>query len=186
MREFDNEIVGGKELNHLEELTTEWLNYNGYFTRTAIRVGRRALGGYDGELDVIGYHPDTKHFVHVECSMDALTWDKREQRFARKLELGREYASSHFKGMGAPEEFDQIVLHGFAGAATSHRSIGGGRLVTSTELVAEIGCCIPRNSARSAVPENFPLLRTLQLALMAGAQFARPSCKVIPTASSIQ
>jgi hypothetical protein len=167
-------------LNHLEELTTEWLNYNGYFTRTAIKVGRRALGGYDGELDVIGYHPDKKHFVHVECSMDALTWDKREKRFERKLFLGREYASSHFAGIGAPENLDQIVLHGYAGSADKHRSIGGGRLVTSAELVAEIGSCIPRNNARSAVPENFPLLRTLQLALVAGAQFASPSYRMIP------
>ncbi|MEZ5812985.1 MAG: hypothetical protein R3D45_16370 [Rhizobiaceae bacterium] len=167
-------------MNHLEELTTEWLNYNGYFTRTAIKVGKRALGGYEGELDVIGYHPETKHFVHVECSMDALTWENREKRFARKLAIGREYAASHFNGIGVPGELDQIVLLGFVSAVEMHRSIGGGRLVTSSELVAEIACSVPKNNARAAVPESFPLLRTLQLAVVAGAQFAHPACTVLP------
>ncbi|MCB1470793.1 MAG: hypothetical protein KDK08_27380 [Rhizobiaceae bacterium] len=173
-------------MNHLEELTTEWLDYNGYFTRNSVRVGPRPLGGYDGELDVIGYHPETGHFVHVECSMDALTWDNREKRFARKLAMGREYAASHFNGIGVLGELDQIVVLGFVSAVEKHRSIGGGRLVTSSELVAEIACSVPKNNARSAVPENFPLLRTLQLAVVAGAQFAQPACTVIPAIAKNQ
>jgi hypothetical protein len=169
-------------MNHLEALTTEWLDYNGYFTRSAIKVGRRARGGWDGELDVIGYHPESRHFIHVECSMDALTWTDREVTFARKLGMGREYARSHFDGIDVPEKLDQVVLLGFVSAIEQHRSIGGGRLVSSQELVAEIVSRIPRNNARAAVPENFPLLRTLQLAIMAGAQIAPPACTLIPLA----
>jgi hypothetical protein len=33
-------------MNHLEALTAEWLNYNGYFVRTAVKVGKRAKGGW--------------------------------------------------------------------------------------------------------------------------------------------
>jgi hypothetical protein len=57
-------------MNHLETLTAEWLNYNGYFVRTAVRVGKRSLGGYVGELDVVAFHPALLHFLHVECSVD--------------------------------------------------------------------------------------------------------------------
>ena len=51
-------------MNHLETLTAEWLSYNGYFTRSAIRVGKRAQGGWAGELDVVGFHAGRQHFVH--------------------------------------------------------------------------------------------------------------------------
>jgi hypothetical protein len=64
-------------MNHLEELTKQWLEYNGYFCRTTVRVAKRAKGGWDGELDVVAFHPDRDHFLHVECSLDAWSWDKR-------------------------------------------------------------------------------------------------------------
>ena len=168
-------------MNHLETLTTEWLDYNGYFTRSTIRVGKRALGGWNGELDVIGFHAETRHFVHIECSTDAWNWEKRETTFSRKFQMGRDYARSHFAGMNVPEELDQVVVHGYVRAIESHRLVGGGRLMSSGELAAEIINGVPRNSAKGAVPENFPLMRTLQLAVMAGAKIDPPASALIPT-----
>ena len=86
-------------MNHLETLAAEWLDYNGYFVRTAVKVGKRAKGGWDGELDVVAFHPTHRHFLHVECSTDRNTWKNREQTVKRKFALGREDAHDLFAGM---------------------------------------------------------------------------------------
>lgn len=172
-------------MNHLEALTSEWLDYNGYFVRTAVRVGKRPRGGWQGELDVVAFHAARRHFLHVECSIDADTWEKREKTFERKFAMGRKHARELFSGMDLPTLLDQVVVHGYASAPGRHRQLGNGRLVTSTELIAEIIGGIPATAWKSAVPENYPLLRTLQFAKMAGAKIERPSAKLIPAGSEI-
>lgn len=169
-------------MNHLETLTAEWLDYNGYFVRTAVKVGKRAKGGWDGELDVVGFHPARSHFLHVECSIDSKTWEVRERMFERKFVMGHKHARELFSGIELPTALDQVVVHGLAAAADQHRALGGGRLVTSQELTAEIINGIPATAWKNAVPEKYPLLRTLQFAKMAGAQVDAPSARLIPMA----
>lgn len=166
-------------MNHLETLATEWLNYNGYFVRTAVRVGKRAKGGWAGELDVVAFHLKPPHFLHVECSIDADTWENREKRFSRKFAVGRDHARNLFLGMELPAALDQVVVHGALMAADRHRNLGGGRLVTFQELTAEIIVGIP-GSWTSTVPESYPLLRTLQFAKIVGAKVKMPEARLIP------
>lgn len=168
-------------MNHLEALTAEWLAYNGYFTRSTVKVGKRPQGGWEGEMDVVGFNPVARHFIHVECSTDAYTWSKREKRFQRKFALGREHAPELFTGITRlPAALDQVVVIGYVSGANKHRNLGGGRLMSSQELTAEILNNIPKNAWGSAVPENFPLLRTLQLSIMAGARVAVPEVRLVP------
>lgn len=151
-------------MNHLEQLVAEWLSFNGYFVRTAVRVGKKAGGGHEGELDVVGFHPARRHFLHVECSLDTDSNSKREEKFAGKFERGRRYAHALFAGLPIAGPPDQVVVHTFA----TKRSFGGGRLVTTAELVREIMDGLRGTTpASGAVPETFPLLRTLQLATAA-------------------
>lgn len=167
-------------MNHLEALTAEWLNYRGYFIRTAVKVGKRAKGGWGGELDVVGFNVSTQHFLHVECSIDAFSWSKREEHFKRKFLAGQRHARALFEGMVLPDELDQVVVHGYAGSPDKHRKLGGGRLVTSEELTAEIINGIPDTTRTNAVPEFHALLRTLQFAKMAGAKVQAPAVRLIP------
>lgn len=51
--------------NHLEQLIAEWYEYQGYFVRRNILVGKRAKGGYECELDVVAFHPERQHLVHI-------------------------------------------------------------------------------------------------------------------------
>jgi hypothetical protein len=53
---------GETVMNHLEALAAEWLNYNHYFVRSGVKVGKRARGGWDGELDVVAFHPSANIF----------------------------------------------------------------------------------------------------------------------------
>lgn len=80
-------------MNFLEELVAEWYEYNGYFCRTNIRFGKTSHGGHIGEIDVIAYHPKTYEFIHIECSSDSWSWDKKRKVFKKKFNN----ASKHYE-----------------------------------------------------------------------------------------
>ncbi len=150
-------------MNHLEQLVAEWLQYNGYFVRVSVPVGPRDKGGFEGELDVVAINLSSQHLIHVECSLDALSAEKREPRFAAKFERGRRYITDVFKGFTIPDRLEQVVVLQFASGKV--RTFGGARLVTVRELIHEIFAGLKGTSPQSkAVPSNLPLLRTLQLA----------------------
>jgi hypothetical protein len=150
-------------MNHLEQLVAEWLQYRNYFVRVSVPVGPRDQGGFEGELDVVAINLGTKHLLHVECSLDALSSEKRESLFAAKFERGRRYIKDVFHGFTIPDELEQVVVLQFASGKI--RSVGGRRLVTVRELIHEIYGGLKGTSPQSkAVPSNLPLLRTLQLA----------------------
>lgn len=149
-------------MNHLEELVSEWFQYCGYFVRRNILVGRRPRGGYECELDVVALHPGQRRIVHVESSLDAHSWEKREARFAKKFAAGREHIPSLFEGVGAPASIEQIALLVFASTANI-RSLGGGTVAHVSQLYREILRGIrDRRVESQAVPEQFPLIRTIQ------------------------
>jgi len=85
--------------NYLEELTREWYEYQGYFVRQNVMVGKRPKGGYECELDVVAFHPVRKHLVHIEPSMDADSWAVREIRYKRKFNAGKKYIPTLFEGI---------------------------------------------------------------------------------------
>lgn len=154
-----------RTVNHLEQLVGEWFEYNGYFVRRNVLVGRRPNGGYDCELDVVAFNPRTRHLVHAEPSLDADSWAKRERRFQHKFKTGRDHIPELLHGYDVPIEIDQIALFLF-GSKANHNSIGGGRLVLVSELYQEITLGLRGKSVKSnAVPEQFPLLRTIQQSL---------------------
>ncbi len=166
-------------MNHLEQLVAEWLSYKNYFVRTSVLVGRRPKGGFEGELDVVGFHPGNRHLIHVECSLDAWAWSKRETRYKHKFLQGQKHIRPIFKGIKLPAEIDHVAVLTFAGSADDHRALGGGRLVTTYELVAEISDGLKGKSPWSgAVPENLPLLRTVQLTIGAMAKPKQSQCLV--------
>ena len=151
-------------MNHLEQLVAEWYEFQGYFVRRNVQVGRRAKGGYDCELDVVAYHPQKQHLVHLEPSMDAHTWAKRQERFEKKFKAGREHIPSLFKGLVVPSEIEQIAVLGFASNANI-KTLAGGRIQTTAELFAEIVEGISGKRVKSAaIPEQYALLRTIQFA----------------------
>jgi hypothetical protein len=168
-------------MNHLEQLVDEWLQYNGYFVRTSVQVGKRPNGGFDGELDVVAIHLVKQHLIHVECSLDTWSIAERERKFEAKFERGRRYIKDVFKGLSIPTKLDQTAVLQFPNA--NIEAVAGVRLVSVRELTLEIFEGLKGTSpASGAVPTNLPLLRTLQLAAAAMAK-GRPSIhKLIPRA----
>lgn len=151
-------------VNFLEQLVAEWYEFRGYFVRRNVRVGPRAKGGHESELDVVAFHPGRIHLVHVEPSMDADGWEKREKRYANKFAAGRKYIPGLFSGLDLPPGIDQIALLVFA--ATAHRTtIGGGRILLIADFMNELREEVrKRPLEKAAVPEQYQLLRALQFA----------------------
>ena len=90
--------------NYLEQLVAEWYEYQGYFIRRNVNVGKLKRGGYEAELDVVGFHPSTNHLVHLEPSVDTISWAEREKRFGKKFDAGRRHIPSLFVGFTLREE----------------------------------------------------------------------------------
>ena len=148
--------------NYLEQLLAEWYEYQGYFIRRNVWVGKREKGGYECELDIVAFHPGKKHLLQVEPSSDADSWAKREERYARKFLAGRKYIPELFKDFGAQGPIDQVAV--FLSASKQNRqTLAGGRIVLASEILVDILRGLRSSSIfSSAVSEQYPILRTLQ------------------------
>jgi hypothetical protein len=105
-------------MNHLEQLVSEWLQYNGYYVKVSIAVGARPKGGFEGELDVVGLDLFHKRLLHVECSLDALAGEQREKRFSAKFERGQRYMKDVFKGWKFPLRSSRLRCSNFTAVAS--------------------------------------------------------------------
>lgn len=149
-------------VNFLEELASEWYEFRGYFVRRNIQVGPRPQGGYECELDVVAFHPQSKHLVQLECSMGAESWDVREKRFAKKFEAGCRYIPYIFQGLHLPRRPEQIALLVFA-STKNRETVGGGNIFLVSDFLREIFTELrSRHLAKAAVSEHLPILRSLQ------------------------
>lgn len=151
-------------MSHLESLIVEYLDWQGYLVRRNMKVGRLKHGGWEMELDVIGYNPLSGDLVHYEPSVDAHTWETREARYTKKFAAARKLIFAEVFSWLPPETpLRQIAV--FPSHPKGRDQIAGGRIISIDELIAEIRtkviACGPARSA--AIPENYPLLRMLQL-----------------------
>ena len=147
--------------NFLEDLVKEWLEFNGFLVKQNIPVDPRPNGGFNSELDVVGFHPVEKKVVHFEPSMDALSWEDREKRFSRKFEFGRKYIPKLFPGLTLPTKIEQYALLVFA-SKKNRSEIGGGKIMLISEFLSTIRKDIHGLKLESGiVPENLPMLRLL-------------------------
>jgi len=78
-------------VNHLEQLLFEYYEWNGFIVKSNVFVGKRSGGGWEGEIDIACYNPYTNELLQFEPSLDAQPWVKREKRFSKKFEVGRQY-----------------------------------------------------------------------------------------------
>lgn len=150
-------------INFLEELVSEWYEFRGYFVRRNVRVGRRANGGYDCELDVVAFNPKTKHLVQIEPSSDAASWATRELRYKKKFDAGRKHIPDLFSGLDLPPRVEQIAIFIFGG---QHRTtVAGGKVLLIADFMSQIRDEVSKRPVlREAIPEQYQLLRALQFA----------------------
>lgn len=150
--------------NHLEDLAAEWYQFQGYFVRHNVQVGKRPEGGYECELDIVAFQPALRRLVHIEPSLDTQSWEKRALRYAKKFTAGKKYIPALFPGIDLPKELEQIALFVYGGRGDKH-DLAGAKIVFIKEFMLDVLAAVrQRKMAAAAVPEEFPLLRTLQFA----------------------
>ena len=149
-------------MNHLEELIRQYYEWRGYVVRSNVKVGRLTHGGWSGELDIVAYHPQTEHLIHLEPSIDANSWDIREKRFKKQFAAGREYIGSEvFPWVAKSTPVEQVAVL----ITSSRTALAGGRVWSIDELIKEIRNIVIDTGvmAKSAIPEEYDLLRTIQM-----------------------
>jgi len=151
-------------MNFLEQLAAEWYEYSGYFVRTNVRARKRQRGGWDAELDVLAYLPRTQTLIHIEASGDADSWDQRKSRFlSKKFVLS---VPEYCELLGCEiAELDRVALVGWSNTVKADLSWGDGiRVVLIPDFLREIATFLrSRDPMRQAVPESYPMLRSIQM-----------------------
>jgi len=151
-------------MSHLEGLLSEYYEWLGHVVKCNAKVGKRAGGGWDMELDVVTYDPRTKSILHVEPSLDANSWTRREERFHKKFEAGRNHILRDlFSWLPRTTPLKQLAI--VVSASAEHRKLAGAEVRTVDEVIGEIRDAVSHwgIAAKAAVPEHYPLLRTIQL-----------------------
>lgn len=153
-------------MTHLEQLIAEYYDWLGFLVKSNVKVGKRAMGGYDMELDIIAYHPGDKRLVHVEASLDAHSWSKREERYIKKFHMGEKYILSEvFTWLPPGTSIERVAI--FPSIA-GKKTLAEARLQSIDGFMQQVKGEIlkGRVMAKEAIPEQYPLLRTIQLALL--------------------
>jgi hypothetical protein len=151
-------------MSHLESLIAEYLEWQGFLIRRNTKVGRLGHGGWEMELDVVGFHPHSGTLVHYEPSIDALSWETREARYKKKFEAGRKYIIKEmFSWLTTSTQLQQVAV--FTSHPRGRDTIAGGTIISIDELMAEIRTKVTACGAmiRNAISEQYPLLRTIQM-----------------------
>jgi hypothetical protein len=151
-------------MSHLESLIAEYLEWQGYLVKRNLKVGRRAKGGWEMELDVVGYNPEHKIIRHYEPSIDADGWPTREARYKKKFERARTYMFTEvFPWLDSSLQIEQFAV--FYDHPKGRDTIAGGTIISIDEFMAEIrskvSSCGPMIS--NAIPQQYSLLRTIQM-----------------------
>lgn len=150
---------------HLEVLVAEYLDWQGFLVKRNVKVGRLAHGGWEGELDVVGYKPVEQRIVHYELSLDASPWSVREARYEKKMKSGQTYIKQAlFPWLPDSVQIEQIAAFPTIGNRTH---LSGARLMTVDAIVQEIVSAVAKEgrAASRAISEYYPLLRAIQLAV---------------------
>lgn len=154
-------------MNHLENLIAEYYDWQGFLVKQNIKVGQRAAGGWEMELDVIAYHPKEARLLHVEASLDAHPWDKRLARYEKKFTLGEKYILKEvFSWLPSTTVIERIAI--FPSVPAKRQTFAGATLCSVDEFVKEVRDKVNGGKpiAERAIPEQYPLLRTMQLTLL--------------------
>lgn len=156
-------------MNFLESLASEWYAIQGYFVRTNIKVNRRPNGGYDNEIDVLAFLPANGKLVHIETSWDALTWEKREERYKTKKFVFTNEQYSEILGT-TPINIQKRAVIGTSKSQPKDFWGTDIEVTTVPNFIAEIATEMKqRHPMRDVIPETYPCLRSFQFALAYGS-----------------
>lgn len=164
-------------MNFLEQLAAEWYEYSGFFVRTNVLCRKLIAGGWGGELDVLALKPKDGLLLHVETSGDASPWSKRWDRLRKKKFVLSLDEYSDIVGMKV-KRLEKLAIVGWSKRACPKLDdTGDFQILSAPEFLRKIVTGLEcKKFGKEAVPESYPLLRTIQVVLCFNLQ--------VPTRSS--
>lgn len=153
-------------MSHLENLIAEYYDWKGYLVKRNVKVGRLTHGGWEMELDVVAFHPHTHHLIHLEPSIDAHSWTTREARFTKKFGCGERYIFKEvFTWLPDSTPIERVAV--LISHPKDRDTLAGARIESVDEMMATIKRDVYSTgiTAKNAIPEQYPLMRTLQLCI---------------------
>jgi hypothetical protein len=153
-------------MSHLEKLIYQYYEWKDYIVRKNIKVGRLSHGGWECELDIVGYHHQSNHLLHIEPSIDAYSWDKREEIFKKKFRAGQKYIHSEvFPWLDKNVKIEQIAV--LISPGIGRDKLAEGKIVSIDQFMKVVKDDITKRGiiAKNAIPEQYDLLRTIQMAI---------------------
>ena len=93
----------------------------------------------------------------------AVEWYEYQGFFVRKFQTGEKHIRALFHGLSDKLPIEKIAVFGL-GSRKNHQTVGAGSIKLIDEFLAEILSELKNVSwYKRAVPEQFPLIRTLQM-----------------------
>ncbi len=151
-------------MSHLEDLIAEYYDWRGYVVKRNIKVGRLPRGGWEMELDILAYHPHSSHLLHIEPSIDAHSWKRREDRFAKKFRAGKKYIFENvFTWLPKNTYIERVAI--LVSHPKNRDVLAGAHIRSIDEFMSEVRTEIENWGivAKKAIPEQYRHLRTIQL-----------------------
>jgi hypothetical protein len=154
-------------MNFLEELAAEWYGYQNYFILRNVKFGKRAGGGYEGEMDIVAFDPQTQILRHIEISGDADSWPQRIAKFKKKFQAATRHYRSTFDF-----EFKKVEKIAIVGYTHPKKQLDFGSDISFLlipEFIKTISSDLRDiNPLRKTISEVYPLLRAIQFAVYFG------------------
>ena len=138
-------------------MIAEYYDWKGYLAKRNIKLAKLAHGGWKMELDVIAFDQHAGHLIHLQSSIDAHSWAKREERFTKKFNSAKKYILSKiFTWLDSGIEIEQVAV--LISHPKGRDFLAGAKIVSIDEYLAEIreaviACGIV---AKNAIPEQYP------------------------------
>ncbi len=158
--------------NFLEQLISEYFEYNGYFTKSNIKIRKRNRGGYDREIDILAYCPKNDYVYHIETSFALVGWEREIEIFKKKFDIKIvEYADILGLNPERIKIFKRAIILEVPKKDRKNKKIEfqsktDAKLLSIGEFMDIVKYKLQKfKPINKAVPQNLPLLRAIQFVL---------------------
>ncbi len=152
--------------NFLEELVAEWYEYNGHFVRRNVWYGNGPKGGRKGDMDVLAFNPKRKVFVHVEADGSSDKLSIVLKRLGNKFGTATSHYAQFVRGFKVEKAAVVTAVAAIKKNCKLPKNMNAVTIMTCSELTVKIIKVLKgKNPNNAVIPESWPLLRAIQLAI---------------------
>lgn len=153
--------------NFIKDLVCEYYEFVGFFIRRNIPIGSSRIEGQT-TIDVLAYHYSEHILFHIEKMLDGNSWDEKIVLMSDKFGMGELYYSNYVNVNNL--QIQRVTITGIneidLEKAKKFERETNSKLLNIKEFMKHIKAELQKyDPFTQVIPESFPLLRAIQLAL---------------------